>query len=110
MTALSQKCFLETHEHRVEIIDLDNLFEHKTMETRDIILLDIGVETPINYPVLDQLLKAQIRPKLLITTYENQAFQQDDFLRGGAAQILFKPFAPSDLLGAVTELASRPHA
>jgi len=109
VTARSQKCLLETHDHTVRILDFKNLIEHTSMQNHDIMLLDIAAENPTNFPVLNQFLKAQIRPKLLITAYENQVFQKDDFLGDGAAQILFKPFSPSDLLDAVTELTMTPH-
>jgi len=107
--AQSQKCFLETHNHSVELVNMDSTFDNAGIEFMDIILLDIGLENIMNFPVLDQLLNIEKRPKLLITAFENQIFKKDDFLKGGSAHILFKPFSPSDLLGAVETLASTPH-
>jgi len=109
MTSLSQKCFLETHYHSVELVHMDSTFDNIAINAKDIILLDIGLENIVSFPVLDQLLKVGKRPKLLITAFENQVFKKDDFLKGGPAQILFKPFSPSDLLGAIEELALTSH-
>lgn len=110
ITTLSQKCFLENHNHSVQLVDMESSFDNSNIETEDIILLDIGLDNLINFPVLDQLLKIETRPKLLITTFENQVFKKDDFLKGGPAQILFKPFSPSDLLRAVETLTLTAHA
>jgi len=109
-TVLSQKCFLETHDHNVEIVDIEYFEAPVDLRPIDIVLLDMGIENPVNFPVLDVLLKSETRPKLLLTAFENQIFEKDDFLSGGPAQILFKPFSPSDLIEAVTELSYISHA
>jgi len=108
-TAVSQKYFLETHNHEVEVVDFEYLFERPDMDRQDIVILDIGSENPLNFPVLDWFIKTSMRPRLLITAFENQVFKRGDFLKGGAAKLLFKPFSPSDLLSAVTILTEAPH-
>lgn len=108
-TAGSQKSLLEAGDHSVEIVEADSVpcFSHIT--PKDIILIDIGNDTQKSFSILNMFLKTSIRPKLLITAFENQVFERDDFLKGGAAQILFKPFTPSALLSAVADLALTPH-
>lgn len=105
VTSLSQKYFLESHDHSVEIVDVEASFESGRIKAEDIILLDVGIDVPINFPVLDQLLKIETRPKLLVTTIETQVFQQTDLFSGGPAHVLFKPFLPSELLGAIETLS-----
>jgi len=109
MTVLSQKCFLETHDESVEIVDMEAFDHVLNLGPDDIVLLDIALEKPCAFPVLDVLLKSKVRPKLLLTAFEDQIFRQDDFLRGGPVQILFKPFSPHQLITAVTSLAEMPH-
>lgn len=110
MTVLSQKYFLETYDHSVEIVDMEYFEKPVDLRPADIVLLDIALENPVTFPVLDVLLKSQTRPKLLLTAFEDQIFRGDDFLSGGPAQILFKPFSPNQLIAAVTELADMSHA
>lgn len=105
VTAESQKCLLETHNHSVTIINPDSIFEHEDMGDKDIVMLDVDVENPLGFPVLDRFMKAKLRPKLLITTYDGQVFKGDDFIDGGGAHILFKPFSPDDLLEAINALS-----
>jgi len=109
VTAFSQKQFLETHEHDVEIVEPNGRVGLSHIDYQDILLMDIGVDNPKAFSALDWLLKAPIRPKLLITAFENQIFEKDDYLGSGAARILFKPFSPPDLLCAVTDLTLASH-
>ena len=109
MTVQSQKYILETHNHTVEIVDMESFDRVISLGPDDIVLLDLALENLVTFPVLDALLKFHSRPKLLITAFKDQVFRQDDFLSGGPAQIMFKPFSPDQLIEAVTELADMPH-
>lgn len=108
-TVLSQKYLLETHNHTVKLVDMGYFETPLELRPIDIVVLDMGVENTMNFPILDVLLKVRRRPKILLTAFENQIFRKDDFLSGGPSQILFKPFSPDDLIEAISELAETSH-
>jgi len=108
-TSNSQKCLLETQAHSVEIIDEPEAPSVSAMRRHDILLLDIGVDIPQHFNLLDYLIRAEWRPKLLLTAFENQVFAYGDQLRGGAYRILFKPFSPRELFSAIDDLRRLSH-
>lgn len=106
---LSQKYLLETHNHTVKLVDMGYFERPLDLRPIDIVVLDMGVENTMNFPILDVLLKVRQRPKILLTAFEDQIFRKDDFLKGGPSHILFKPFSPAELIDAVSELADMSH-
>jgi|GEM_PF-6424464 len=108
-TTRSHKYLLETQRHKVEIIEEPEAPIVSSINTQDILMLDIGTQSAWHFNLLDFLINAEWRPKLLLTAFEDQIFNYGDQLRGGAFQILFKPFTPTELFEAINDLRLLSH-
>lgn len=107
--AISQKALLEGHNHDAKLIKPSHDMGLSGIERQDILLMDVGTHDPATFPVLTKLLNSSMRPKILITAFEDHVFEKGDDFRGGASLILFKPFLQGDLLLAVKNLLQTSH-
>lgn len=105
VTSKSQKALLEMFDHEVELRPVKVLPLRQMFNVDDIVIMDIGMDSLQNFSVLDDLLKAQGCPKILVTTFESQVLEEGDQLAKTQSRILFKPFTPNDFVAAVQSLS-----
>lgn len=101
-----QRTFLQIYKEKTKIIKRKDTQALAKIRSQDLLIVDVSISTLETLRVLGTLLRQTERPKLLITTVENQIFQRNDCLIGGLNHILYKPFSLTDLTSSIETLCS----
>ena len=106
-TAESLRVLLGTQSLNVCVFQDEDGFVHDMNYLNDdIVIIDLSEEKPTNYKVLAQLLHAKNRPKIILSASQGSALKPSDRFPGDGIEILFHPYAPSDLLSVIRSVSS----
>ena len=97
---ISERTKLKRANFRLQILSPYDIRKIKKLKPKHTVLMNIGVQSPENFPVLNYFLEQAARPKLIITAIRGDVFSSEDRLAGGLSEFLFEPYSSDDLLNA----------
>jgi len=103
--SLSMKCLLELHNfHVVTVTDEEDLLENRSINEKDIVLMELHEARPKRFHLLNKLMKTTHQPAIILMTALRSVLRPTDIFTGDRIKILTQPIMPQNLLDTISAI------